>query len=115
MFSLSFISSNFFDAEVAHIIQCKDLVRYAVSKLKELKKQIGLDLRIMNCPPSLSILFMTPNTHIMLKFSLLTLPLVIDSKQLNFAQLYIMRHITTDKIDSFIKDLESPGAFQSSQ
>ena len=110
----SFISSNSFDAQVAHIVQCQNLVKYAVSKLKELEKQIGLDLRIMNFPPSLSILFMTPNTHIMLKYSLPTMSLDIDSKKLNFAQLYIMRHITTDKIDSFIEDLALPGAFQNS-
>ena len=108
----SFISSNSFDTQVAHIIQCQNLVKYAVSKLKELEKEVGFNLRIMNFPPSLSIMFIKPNTDIVFKYSLMLTSLHIDSKETDFAQIYIMRHVTREKINSFILDLASPNAFQ---
>ena len=111
----SFISSNSYDTQVACIIQCQNLVKYAVSKLKDLEKHVGFDLRIMNFPPSLSIMFIKPNTNIVLKYSLMLTSLHIDSKKIDFAQIYIMRHVTRDKINSFIADLTSPNAFQEAQ
>ena len=107
----SFISSNPYDKQVADILQCQKLVQYAVEKLQEIQKQIGLDLIIMNFPPSLSILFRKPKPSLVLKYSLTIASLHIDSKEESFAQIYIMRHITTEKIDSFITELESPHAF----
>ena len=107
----SFISSNSFDKQVADIVQCLNLVQYALSKLKELEVRLGMDLMIMNTPPSLSILFRKPNARIIFKYSLTFASLVIDSKDVDVAQIYIMRHITTNKIDAFITELESPDAF----
>ena len=107
----SFISSNSFDTQVAHIVQCQNLVKYTISKLKELERQIGLNLRIMNFPPSLSIMFTKPNDEIVLKYSLMVTSLHIDHKEMDFAQIYIMRHVTRDKINFFIMDLASPNAF----
>ena len=107
----SFISSNSFDTQVAHIIQCQNLVIYAVSKLKELEKAVGFNLMIMNFPPSLSIMFIKPNTDIVLKYSLMLTSLHIDSKKIDYAQIYIMRHVTRERINSFILDLSSPNAF----
>ena len=104
----SFISSNPYDKQVADILQCQKLVQYAVGKLQELQKRIGLDLMIMNFPPSLSILFRKPNARFVLKHSLTFATLF---KKEEFAQMYIMRHITSEKIDSFIAELESPDAF----
>ena len=102
----SFISSNPYDKQVADILQCQKLVQYAVGKLQELQKRIGLDLMIMNFPPSLSILFRKPNARIVLKHSLTFATIFIESKKEEFAQMYIMRHITTEKIDSFIAKLQ---------
>ena len=66
---------------------------------------------IMNFPPSLSILFRKPNARIMLKHSLTFATLFIESKKEEVAQIYIMRHLTIEKINSFIAELESPDAF----
>ena len=107
----SFISSNSFDKQVADIVQCLNLVQYALSKLKELEVRLGMDLMIMNTPPSLSILFRKPNARIIFKYSLTFASLVIDSEKVDIAQIYIMKHITTDKIDGFVQELESPDAF----
>ena len=107
----SFISSHPYDKQVADILQCQKLVQYAVGKLQELQKLIGLDLMIMNFPPSLSILFRKPNPSLVLKHTLSLTTLFIESKKEEFAQIYIMRHLTIEKIDSFIAELESPDAF----
>ena len=107
----SYISSNPYDTQVANITRCLDLVPYTLHQLKELEKRIGLDLMVMNTPPSLSILFRKPTTRIVLKYALTVATLVIESEEHAFAQIYIMRHITTNKSDSFLSDLESPNAF----
>ena len=107
----SFISSNPFEKLVTDIIKSQDLVRYTISKLKELEKRIGLDLMIMSFPPSLSVLFRKPNASMVFKYTLCFFTLHIESREQEFAQIYMMRHITTDKIDTFIKELETPGMF----
>ena len=107
----AFISSNPYNKQVADIPQCQKLVQYAVGKLQELQKRIGLDLMIMNFPPSLSILFRKPNPSLVLKHTLSLTTLFIESKKEECAQIYIMRHITAEKTDSFIAELEQPDAF----
>ena len=109
----SYISSNSYDDQVASILRCLRLVSYTIRKMKELEKKIGLDLRIIHFPPSLSILFRQPNTRIVLKYTLTTSPLCVEGKEQPFAQVYIMKHITTGKVDSFICDLEATDAFTS--
>ena len=107
----SHISSNSYDKQVEDIVQCQNLVQYAVRKLKELEKRTGLDLMIMNFPPSLSILFLKPNSQLVLKYSLTISTLNIESEKHVLAQIYIMKHVTAQKIDSFIADLESSDVY----
>ena len=107
----SFVASNSFHKQVADIVQCQRTVRYAVRKLQELERWIGIDLMIMNFTPSLSIMFRKPNAQLVLKYTLMVTSLQIESKKKEFAQIYIMRHVTTEKFDAFVADLESPDAF----
>ena len=107
----SYITSNSYDKQVADISRCQTLVAYTVRKLKQLEKRIRLDLMISNFPPSLSIVFRKPSTQLVLKYSLTVATLNIQGKPREVAQIYIMKHITAEKVDSFIKDLESPDAF----
>ena len=107
----SFVASNSYDKQVADIAQCQKMVRYAVRKLQELEGRIGVDLMIMNFTPSLSIMFRKPNTQLVLKYTLMVTSLQIESKKEEFAQIYIMRHVTPEKIDAFVADLKSPDAF----
>ena len=109
----SYISSNSYDDQVASILRCLRLVSYTIRKMKELEKKIGLNLRIIHFAPSLSILFRQPNTRIVLKYALSTTPLCVKGEEQQYAQVYIMKHITTDKVDSFICDLEATDAFTS--
>ena len=104
----SYISSNSYDAQVTSILNCLHLVSYTICKMKELEKEIGMDLKIINYSPSLSILFRKPNSHIIYKYTLTEASLMIEDEECHFAQIYIMKHITTD---SFITDLQSLDAF----
>ena len=108
----SYISLNPYNTQVESVLSCLRHVAYAVTQLRALEKRIGMDLRIMNFPPSLSIIFRRPNTQIVVKYALTIFSLHIESKELPFAQIYMMRHVTTDKIDAFIEDLQAPDTFQ---
>ena len=107
----SYISTNSYNAQVERILSCLQVVTYAVRKLKELEKKIGVDLWITNFSPSLSILFRRPNSHIRFKYTLSVCSLRVDFKDRLYAQIFIMDHVTTSKIDSFIEDLQAPDAF----
>ena len=107
----SFISTNSYDAQVESILQCLKIVMYAIRKFKELEKSIAIDLWIINFLPSLSIMFRRPNQKIIVKYTLTTSCLSIDAHVRPYAQIFIMKHVTTDIVDSFIKDLKAPDAF----
>ena len=107
----SYISNNSYDAQVQSVLQCLQLVSYTVCQLKELEKKLMIDLRIINYSPSLSIIFRKPNSRIVLKYSLSVSSLCIDSEEHDIAQIYIMKHVSMDKINEFIADLHSPDAF----
>lgn len=107
----SYISTNSYDAQVQSVLRCLQLVSYTVSQLKELEQKLMTDLHIMNYSPSLSIIFRKPNSRIVLKYSLSISSLCTDSEEHDIAQIYIMKHVTTDKIDEFIADLHASDAF----
>ena len=107
----SYISRHSYDDQASHLLRSLKLVSYTINELKKLEKKIGLDLMINNFPPSLSILFRKPSDHMVLKYSLSVSSLQIGSQNQDFAQIYVMGHLTQDKIDSFITDLLSPDAF----
>ena len=77
----SYISHYPYNAQVTSILRCLKLVPYAIHQLKVLEKMIGIDLRILNYAPSLSILFRKPNMRIVLKYALTVLSLHIDGKE----------------------------------
>ena len=93
------------------VLRCLQLVSYAVSQLKELEQKLMVDLRIIHYSPSLAIIFRKPNSRIILKYSLSVSSLCIDSEEHSVAQIYIMKHVTMDKINEFIADLHAPDAF----
>ena len=94
-----------------HVLGALKLVCYTVKELEKLEKRIKQDLMVKTFPPSLSILFRKPSTRIVLKYSLPVSSLRIGSEEQQFAQIYIMKHLTQSKIDSFVTDLQSPDAF----
>ena len=107
----SYISNNSYNTQVESVLRCLQLVSYTVSQLKELEQKLMVDLRIIHYSPSLSIVFRKPNSRIILKYSLSVSSLCIDSEEHFVAQIYIMKHVTMDKINEFIADLHAPDAF----
>ena len=107
----SFISTNSFHAQVKSVLACYEVLKYALLRLKELEKRIGIALWIKNSLPSLSIMFRRPRQELILKYALITCWLHIDSEKRPFAEIFIMRHVTNELIDTLISDLESPNSF----
>ena len=107
----SYISNNSYNTQVESVLRCLQLVSYTVSQLKELEQKLMVDLSIIHYSPSLSIIFREPNSRIILKYSLSVSSLCIDSEEHSVAQIYIMKHVTMDKINEFIADLHAPDAF----
>ena len=108
----SYISRNSYDTQVAAVLKCLQTVKYAVKRLTELQEKIGIDLWVMNTPPSLSVVFRRPNSHIVHKYSLSISNLFIESQARPMAQLYAMKHVTNELILSFLDDLTTPDAFE---
>ena len=108
----SYISRNSYDTQVAAVLKCLQTVKYAVKRLTELQEKIGIDLWVMNTPPSLSVVFRRPKSHIVHKYSLSISNLFIESQARPMAQLYAMKHVTNELIDSFLDDLTTPDAFE---
>ena len=108
----SYISTTPYDAQIQNLLQCFNMVQYAIEKLKDLERKIGIDLWITNFPPSLSILLRRPNVPLITKYTLSTTTMHINSEERQYAQIYIMRNVSKTKIDSFIKDLQEQGAFE---
>ena len=108
----SYNSTNSYDAQVASVLECLRVVTYAVRQFHELQRILGIDLWVINTPPSLSILFRRPNARIIQKYSLSSTTLCINYEKQPIVQICVMQHVTTDKIDSLIEDLKVPGAFE---
>ena len=108
----SYIGKNSYDAQVATVIDSLQMVEYAVNRLTELQGKIGIDLWVMNTPPSLSVGFRRPNVRVSQKYSLSFNNLVIESQVRPMAQLYAMKHVTKELIDAFVDDLSAPDAFE---
>ena len=108
----SYISTNSYDAQVTTILECFRVLTYTLGRFKELQNKVGIDLWVMNTLPSLSIIFRQPNLRIVLKYSLTTSSLCIDSEERQLAQMFVMKHVTTEGIDAFMEDLQAPDAFK---
>ena len=107
----SYISTKSYDAQVASVLECLRVVKYAVEKFHELQRKIGIDIWVMNTSPSLSVVFRQPNARIIQKYTLSCTTLRIDAKVRHVSQIYMMQHVTTDHIDALIKDLQASDAF----
>ena len=108
----SFISQNSYDAQVSVVLECLRVVQYTVEQLEMLQVKLNMDLWIVNVSPSLAVVFRQPNADLVEKYTLSCTTVNINSDTRHLSQIYIMSHVTTEKIDTFLKELCSPGAFK---
>ena len=112
----TYISTHSYDKQVKKVLYCLDLTNYAYTKLKELEKKIKMDLWVTHSHKhSLCIHFRRPNDKIVFKYILGCEKLLVnDGKTVtkrSYSHIYLMEHVTYDKIDELVKDLSQPGAF----
>ena len=107
----SSISATSFDDEVEKIQNVLQLANYAEAQLRRLEKELQQDLWVSRTRLSLAIYFKKPNKEIVHKYSLSGKFLYFYGELREYSHIYIMGHIQREHIDSFIQDLQQPGAF----
>lgn len=107
----SYISLNSYDAQVSTVLNCFSITKYVLQCLKDLQMKLSIDLWISYTSPSLSVVFRRPVPHIVQKYTLSCSTFQIDSQVQHVCQIYILKHVTKEKVDALIEDLQAPGAF----
>ena len=107
----SFISNNSYDAQIQIVLQSFKVLSYALKKLKMVETITGTDLWIINEEPSIAIVFRKPNHKIAMKYSLPNFPVCIDGNLRHMTHMFVMKHVTTELVDTLVTDLMAPDAF----
>ena len=100
-----------YDEQVKTVVSCLNLAQYAKEKLKEVEKEVKMDLWISRADTSLAILFRKPNKAIVTKYTLGYVDMSVQGEQRCYAHIYIMPHILKKTIDGLIQDLKLKDAF----
>ena len=109
----TYISTHSYEDQVKKALHCFDLSRYTYDKLKELEKELGLDLWVGHSHKyAQTVHFKKPKKEIVYKYTLCNENMLIDGKEHRaYSHVYLMGHVTFAKIDELIEDLRVPGAF----
>lgn len=109
----TYISTHSYEDQVKKVLHCLDVTRYTYAKLKELEKELGLDLWVGHSHKyALTVHFRKPNEEIVFKYTLSNEQMLINGKEHRaYSHVYLMDHVTREKIDELIHDLRQPEAF----
>lgn len=109
----TYISTHSYETQVKKVIRCLDLTEYAYQKLKQLEKDIDMNLWVTRSHKlALTVHFRKPNDDIVFKYTLSNENLLIDGQEERaYSHIYSMEHVTEAKLDEMIADLRKPGAF----
>jgi len=69
---------------------------------------------VQRTPLSLAVLFRRPNEKIVNKYTLSCESVSVEGQQRDYAHVYLMAHVTKQKIDCLIEDLCQADAFPAS-
>jgi len=119
-----------YDDQIKTAVRVQEVVEYGVQQLSKLSKTLGdrygakqaggrqkTDdwLWVSHTPSALTIRFRKPDDHIVKKFSLSgeSMYVNVDGRKLqrNFAHIYIMDHLTHEKLDHLVHELEKEEAW----
>lgn len=108
-----FLAKNSYDEQIKKVLKCEEITKYAEEQLKKLGKEYhpDLDLYIARTPLALTVRFRKPNKDIVFKYSLSCESLLVDGEQRNYAHVYAMTLVTKERVDEFIKQLQTKDAF----
>ena len=102
----TYISTSSYEKEVETIAGCLQLVEYAMKRLKDLEKDLSIDLCIQHSSLSLAVLFKKPDDKLVEKYNLDCRVIRVNGKECPYCHIYIMPSVTKDMIDQLIHDLK---------
>jgi histidine decarboxylase len=106
-----YLARTSYAGQTEKAINTESLGDYAYQRLKELEKYLHQDLWVERTPLSLTIRFKQANPDIIFKYSLSGETLYVDGKQRAYNHIFMMEHVTRERIDSLIEDLSQDNAF----
>jgi len=112
-----YLARHSYDSQIQRALRCEEMAQYTYTALLKLQERLkaeqpDLDLWVQRTPLALTVLFRQPRAEIVSKYTLSCESLVVDGHQRDYAHLYMMEHVTQEKIDSLIADLGKPEAFK---
>ena len=107
----TYISTYNYDSQVKKVVDGLELAAYTYAELQKFPQDIWLAYT----PLTLSIRFKKPNDEITYKYTLAVETMWENNVQRSYIHLYIMGHVTKGMIDSLLKDLQSPDAWESDE
>ena len=106
-----YLARHSYDSQIQRALLCEKMAEYTYNALMSLQDQHQLDLWVQRTPLALSVLFRQPKQDIVFKYSLSCESLEVNGKHRDYAHVYMMEHVTYEKIDALIADLKQSGAF----
>jgi histidine decarboxylase len=106
-----YLAKTSYAGQIDKALAAEDMGDYAYQRLKELEQKLEMDLWIERTPLSLTIRFRQANGTIIFKYSLSGETLFVNGQQRAYNHVFMMEHVTRERIDSLIWDLSQPGAF----
>ena len=112
----TYISTHSYEDQVQKVLHCVDMAKYTYMRLKKLEIGLNMDLWVSHSYEySLSLYFRKPNDEIVYKYTLSSENLLVNengqAQERQYSHIYMMEHITYEKINEMIYDLSQPGAF----
>jgi histidine decarboxylase len=112
----TYISTHSYEEQVQKVLHCVDVAKYAYMRLKKLETDLEMDLWVTHSNEySLSLYFKKPNDDIVYKYSMSSENLLVEvdgvSQERQYSHIYMMEHVTFQKINEMIDDLSQPDAF----
>jgi len=100
-----------YEDQMEKALYTEELSAYAERRLRELGHRLGRDLWVERAPLSLTIRFRAVNPALAFKYTLAGETLYVEGEKRQYHHVYMMEHVTRERVDAFIDDLGAPGAF----
>ncbi|MFN9621640.1 MAG: pyridoxal-dependent decarboxylase [Cyanobacteriota bacterium] len=106
-----YLACHSHDAQIDRALRCEAMAAFAEGRLRWLQETLKQDLWVHRSPLSLAVLFRQPNSEIVAKYTLSCEGIPVGGERRSYAHIYMMEHVTEEKIEALIDDLCQPGAF----
>ena len=106
-----YLAKTSYEGQIEKALRTEELADYAYRQLKELEQHLKQDLWVERSPLSLTIRFRKASPCIIFKYSLSGETLYVDGEKRDYNHIFMMEHVTKERIESLICDLSKKDAF----